>query len=186
MSRHTCGAPVSDEDLVAYWADDLAPEEAERVEGATFACAACAEASQRVERIAGAFRGWIPAVLSAAQLEALREGGLVIEEGRFAPGARREAVFRHGVDLMIHRLGGLDLAGAARVEVTISSESSGETLFFEPFAPFDPVGGEVLIACQRHFAALPADVAFDVRALAEGDAELTRARYLVPHVFAER
>lgn len=74
----------------------------------------------------------------------------------------------------------------ARVEVTVSSESSSETLFVDPLAPFDPARGEVLIACQRHFAAFPPDVVFDVRALAADGAELARARYRVPHEFVAR
>jgi len=51
----------------------------------------------------------------------------------------------------------------------------------------------VLIACQRHFAGLPPDIAFDVRAheavgsAAEpgaGGGPVSLATFLVPHVFA--
>jgi hypothetical protein len=46
-------------------------------------------------------------------------------ENAFAPGERREVEFAPGTDLLIRRLGGLDLSAAERVDVRITQESTG-------------------------------------------------------------
>jgi hypothetical protein len=53
----------------------------------------------------------------------------------------------------------------------------------EPFAPFDRERGEVLVACQQHFAELPPDVVFDVRVIPRGGPPARDVRYVVPHLF---
>ena len=120
-------------------------------------------------------------MISPAQLEALHARGLAIVETAFVAGQRTPVAFAPGVDLLVHRLGGLDLTRAERVEVVVRSESSGVAQ--EPFAPFDRERGEVLIACQRHFDVFPRDVVFDVRVF-RGAAPPETAAYLVPHVFS--
>jgi hypothetical protein len=182
---HTCERPIAWDVLVDYWADDLPGDEAERVEAQLFACGACTATSARVARIAQAMRSAIPPVVSEEDVAALRARGLVVEENRFAPGVRQEARFGAAVDILVHRLGGLDLSRARRVDVTVRIESTGQVILEDLFAPFDPARGEVLIACQRHFAGLPPDVAFDVRThTADGDAPVQT--FLVPHVFESR
>jgi hypothetical protein len=89
--------------------------------------------------------------------------------------------FPADVDVLLHRLGGLDLHRATRVRVRICSESSGVVMFAEEDAPFDRERGEVLIACQRHFAMLPPDVLFEVQPLL-ADGEHPLVRYSVPHL----
>jgi hypothetical protein len=74
------------------------------------------------------------------------------------------------------------LADAERVEVVVRSEAHG-VMVHEAFAPFDRERGEVLIACQRHFASMPRDVAFDVRVHRAGGAEPEVTTYYIPHVF---
>ncbi len=177
----SCTSPLTWQELVDYWAGDLPTPDAERIEEHVFSCASCAEASERVSEIAMAIRGAIPAVISAAEVEGLRRAGLALEEGEFRPGVRQEAVFRPGVDLLIHHLGGLDLAGAERVHVTVRVED-GPVLHEEPFAPFARDKGEVLIACQRHFASMPPNVAFEVR-VHEPTGAREPVTFLVPHTF---
>lgn len=184
MTR-ACAEPVAWSRLVDYWVGDLEAAESDRIEEHLFCCPACSAELARVARVAQVLRTAIPAVLGADQLQELRERGLTIEENPVASGSRREVEFRPGVDLLIHRLQGMDLAGARRVQVTVRSESTGEVFFEDHFAPFDPARGEVLIACQRHFASLPADVVFDVQAHVEdGSGRVSRASFFVPHVFS--
>lgn len=177
----SCSSPVSWEDLVAYWARDLPPAEVERLDEHLMGCGACSEESARVSALAAALHGFVPPVLSGALLATLRQRGLRIEENTFAPGQRKPVVFAAGVDLLIHRLEGFDLSSARRVKVTISVESTGAVLFQDPDAPFDPREG-VLIACQRHFAALPPDTVFEVCAIEASGVERT-ALYTIPHEF---
>lgn len=177
-----CSSPIGSERLVAYWADDLDADDTARVEEHLFGCAACTVEAERIARIAQALRGVIPPVIARAQLEELRARGLTIADTTFAPGVRQAVTFERHVDLMIHHLGGLDLATAERVEVTVRSEATGAVVHADPWAPFDRDRGEVLIACQRHFSHLPHDVVFDVRVhRASGPAAV--ATFVVPHVF---
>jgi len=177
----SCSRPVSWEDLVAYWAGDLAPADVDRLDEHLMGCASCSAESARVCALASAIRGFVPPVVSRATLETLRTRGLRIEENSFAPGQRQPVVFAPTVDLLVHRLGGMDLSNATRVKVTVSVESTGAVLFEDPDAPFDSQEG-VLIACQRHFATLPPDTVFEVRAFEASGAERA-AVYTIPHDF---
>jgi hypothetical protein len=179
---HACLAPIAWERLVDYWAGDLDRAAIDDVEEHLFGCETCSLESARVARIAQALRTAIPPVVTLEQTAELRSRGLVVEENRFEPNERREVVFGRGVDILIHRLGGMDLSSAERVRVDVRIESTGQLVFEEHFAPFDRERGEVLIACQRHFAALPPDVAFEVSVF-EPDGRTSAASFMVPHVF---
>jgi hypothetical protein len=180
-----CAEPIAWQRLVDYWAGDLDSTESDRVEEHLFACEACTTESERVARIAQAFQTAIPAVVGADQLAELRARGLVVEENPVAAGTLREVVFQPGVDVLIHRLHGLDLALAERVQLSVRIESTGDVIFEDHFAPFDRARGEVLVACQRHFSSFPPDVAFEVRAHdPSGRVSLTTFR--VPHVFGAK
>jgi hypothetical protein len=146
-----CAQPVEFGHLVDYWAGDLDSAENDRVEAHLFGCEVCSAEAARVAGIAEAFRNGIPPIVGADQLLALRARGLVIEDNPVEPGIRREVAFPPGVDILLHHLQGLDLAGAERVHVSVRAESTGDLIFEDPFAPFDRERGEVLVACQRHF-----------------------------------
>jgi hypothetical protein len=177
-----CSEPIGWARLVDYFSGDLEVAESDRIEEHLFGCEPCSLEAERAARLAGILRAGIPAVVSAEQVRELRKSGLVIGENPVALGTRELAVFPSGVDILLHRLGGLDLSRAERVQVDVRAESSGEVMFEDHFAPFDRERGEVLIACQRHFASLPADVAFDVRAH-EASGQVSLATFLVPHAY---
>jgi hypothetical protein len=179
----SCQAPLTNEQLVAYWSSDLDAAAHDAIEDHLFACDACFTNAERVAQIAQAVRTSLPPVISQADLEALRAQGLAIVENAFEAGKRQSVAFAAGVDLLIHRLGGLDLGDAERVQVTVRNESGGPVIFEEMFAPFDRERGEVLIACQRHFAAYPPDVVFDVR-VHRAQRAPALATFIIPHLFA--
>ena len=112
----------------------------------------------------------------------LRGSGLAIVENLFEADKRQTVAFERGVDVLIHHLGGLELATAERVQVTVRTESDGTVMFEEMSAPFDRDRGEVLVACQRHFAAYPPDVVIDVRVHRAASAPQL-ATFIIPHVF---
>lgn len=178
----TCASPIGYERLVDYWSRDLSADECDAIETHLFACARCTQMAERVSVLVQAFRTQIPSVISASEVAALRAKGLAIVDNMFVPGERAPVTFGPGIDLLVHHLVGLDLADAERVEVTVRSESHGN-IFEEPFAPFDRERGEVMIACQRHFEALPPDIVFDVRVHRAG-VEPAVSTYLVPHHYA--
>jgi hypothetical protein len=173
---------VTFETLVAYWAGDLGAAESDRVEDHVFACAECTAASARVAAISESLRAIVPPIVSPGRVEELRAHGFQIEDNFVAPGARIEVTFRDQ-DFLIHHLGGLELASAERVKVKVSVEETGSLILEHPSVPFDAKSGEVLIACQPHFAAFPPNIAFDVTAT-DGSGEVRTARYVVAHDFA--
>lgn len=177
-----CARPIAWADLVDYWAGELDAAEIDRIDEHLFGCEQCSALSQRLAQIAAALRHSPPPVVGAADVEALRARGLVVEDNVFSPGEVKTARFRAGVDVMIHRLSGLDLTHVERVSVRVGFESSGALQLEDHFVPFDRERGEVWIACHRHFAALPPDVVFEVRVHHDGGTT-TSARYSVPHTY---
>ena len=178
-----CESPVAFETLVAYWSGDLTPAESDSVDEHVMSCASCTAASARVSAIAEAVRAQIPNVLSRDLLGQLRSRGLNVVDNPVKPGERKLAVFSHGIDILLHRLGGLDLARAERVDVTVKVEETGEIIFHTTNAPFDREAGEILIACQRHFDVFPPNVVFEVVSRDPSQQE-TRTVYTVPHAYA--
>jgi anti-sigma factor RsiW len=179
-----CPSAVPWERLVDYWAGDLAPDDESAIEDHLMGCEACTAASSRVAAVTEAIRAMIPLVVTREMVDALRARGYRVQEGRFAPGDRREVVFPEDVDLMIFHLAGLDLAGVARLDMTMRSEGSADVLTAVEDAPFDREAGEVLLCCQRHFASFPPDVVAELRLHpAAGEPQL--AAYTILHRFAK-
>jgi hypothetical protein len=170
------------ETLVSYWADDLSPEELERVDEHLMSCAECTATSERVAAIVSAVRAIVPPIVSDALVVALRARGKRIVDNRMLPGERRAVIFGHGIDILLHRLGGMDLSRADRVRVTLRIESTGDVVFDDPSAHFERATGEVLIACQSHFRTFPPDCIFEIRAHEPSGTE-TMAVYAIPHTF---
>jgi hypothetical protein len=179
----SCTTPLTDEQLVAYWADDVDAAELERIEEHLFACASCVARAARVQRIAAFFRSSLPSVIGSADVDALRAAGKTVVENTFAAGQRTHVRFESRYDLMIHHLAGLDLSTVDRVDVIVRSES-GPTISEDFCAPFDRERGEVLIACQRHYAVLPPDIVIDVR-VHRPSAPVATATYFLPHEFVQ-
>ena len=177
-----CRSPVPWETFVAYFAGDLGADEETELEGHLFGCAACAGEAARVASITETLRGMIPAVLTHEQLTALRDRGLRVRDTSLAPGDRREEHFPRDADLLIVHLGGLALPAGTRVSVTVRAEEDEKVLVSVPDAPFDPGSGEILLCCQRHFAALPSDIVVDVE-LHEAGAGAQSMRYALRHQF---
>jgi hypothetical protein len=178
----SCQSPIAFETFVAYWAGDLASHESDAVEEHVMGCASCAEASARVAAVTEAIRAQIPPMLSPEDLAKLRERGVRVVDNPVRPGERNPVAFPPGVDVLLHRLGGLALSRATRVGVTVGVERTGDVIFQNDDAPFDREAGEVLIACQKHFSAFPPDIVFSVRVRDETGHESVSV-YTVPHEF---
>jgi hypothetical protein len=178
-----CAAPVAFADLVAYWAGDVDAAAGEQLEEHLMGCAACTRASARVAALSERLRALVPPLLSRAKLQQLQRKGLRIVENPMRPGERREVLFPRGVDILLHRLGGLDLAQATQVRFVLRAEGSEQTLLTVEEAPFDRDAGELLLACSLHYAAMPPDTVAEVRATdVHGDETLTA--YTILHRFA--
>jgi hypothetical protein len=181
----TCNAPIGWEALVAYWADDADAAETDRIDEHLLGCEPCSAESARVAAVAGAVRSILPPFLDHARLELLRAQGHRIRENSVQPDERKPVVFPADSDLLVHKLKGLDLTGASTVGISITVEETGELLLAEPTVPFDRDSGEVLIACQPHFAGYPPNVIAEVRTSDASGSQRT-VRYPLPHIFEAR
>ena len=174
--------PISWETFVAYWARDLSPEQEASLEEHVMGCATCTTLSERVAGITESLRRLLPSIIAPEQLTRLGALGVPFQETRLSPGERKSVRFPAGIDISIHRLGGLPLVDAQRVAVEVRVESSGQVILDLPDVPFDRNDGAVLIACQRHFASFPPDILFRVRSFSTSGTE-TRSEYVVLHEF---
>jgi anti-sigma factor RsiW len=178
----TCANPIAWATLVDYWAGDLDDDVTAALEEHLFGCADCTAASARVAAVTEAVRAALPLVVSRRQVEQLRARGTRVRENAFAPGDRRDVEFSPDTDLLIHRLAGLELTGAERVGLRITDESTGALISAVDAVPFDPASGELLVACQRHYAGLPPDTVMAVSIHAPGAPPQT-ATYTILHRF---
>jgi anti-sigma factor RsiW len=179
----SCAHPIPWATLVDYWAGDLDEAETAAIDEHIFGCAVCSATSARVAAVTEAVREALPPVVSRARVDKLRASGLRVRENAFLPGVRSEVDFTSDTDLLIHRLEGLALADAARVDVSITSESTGQEISALDAVPFDAATGTVLVACQRHYAALPHDTVMTVSIHAPSAPARTArtARYTILH-----
>ena len=168
---------VSWEELVDYWAGEGDPE---RIDEHLFACDECSDRSSRVAGITETLRAELRLVLTPAGRELLVNKGLRVVDNPMQPGERREVPFGGGVDILLHRLA-VDLSRATRVDFTLRDETSGVVIVEVPDAPFDAASGEILVACQRHFAAFPPDNVAEVTI--HGPAPITH-RFTILHRWA--
>jgi hypothetical protein len=170
---------LTNEDLVAYFAGDHPDENV--VEEHLFACAECTREGERTAAITETIRAMIPVVIDHAALARLQGRGVRVLENAVAPEVQSHIVFPTDVDLVVHRLQGLDLKDASRVDVRVYSESTRKELAHVPAAPFDRDAGEIMIACQRHFSVMPPDTVMEV-VVRSPRGETTR-RYPIMHDF---
>ncbi len=182
MTTSVCAHPIAFEALVAYWSGDLPSADEDALELHVMGCAECTASSERVAAVALGVRSSIPPLLTNRLLAKLRARGVRIEENPMVPGERKPVLFRRAVDVLLHRLGGLDLANASEVSVVIRDGDTGNVMYEETPAAFDAATGEVLVACQHHFAAFPNNVVIEVRATRSAD-EPIFAQYMIPHTF---
>lgn len=179
----SCAHPIAWDTLVDYWARDLGDADTAAVEEHFYGCGDCAAAAARVAAVTETLRAALPPVVSRARVEQLRARGVRIRETTFAPGDQRDVRFVADADLLVHRLGGLDLTGAERVSVRISAESTGALIMEVDGPPFEPAEGAVLVACERHNVAFPHDTVMSVSIHVPGDAPPRTATYTIRHLY---
>jgi hypothetical protein len=180
----SCKQPIADATLVDYWADDLAEAELDAVDEHLLGCSACSASSARIAALAGALRLQVPMIMREADIEKLSARGMRIVQNSFNPGERREVEFPAGVDVLLHRLAGLDLQNATRVSFKMSVESTHAVLGELSDAPFDRGSGALLVACRPHYAIFPPDTVADLRVHLE-DGSSRDYRYTILHLFAD-
>jgi hypothetical protein len=178
----TCSHGATAEYWIDFFAGELDEETGGRFEQLLFECANCAAEAERWGEVAGGAGLAVPPVISTDALRALQDRGELMNENAMQPGEHRQAEFPDGGRLLIHRLQGLELARAARVNIALSTPEGAPLVRFED-VPFDRTAGEVLVACQRHFGeSFPEEIVFEVERHVAGQVEVL-ARYVVDHTY---
>jgi Putative zinc-finger len=169
-------------ETVAAWVlSELLPEEAERFEEHYFGCASCFHRALRIEQLAKQLATRLPPLLTSERHAALASGGR-LETVHVAAGQsaqlRLSRVSAVGV-WILHAA----LDGVGRVDLEARS-AEGRLLFAFNDVPFDAERGQVLLACQLHYRALPMDPKMFVQ-LRESDEAGGRelGRYILDHQF---
>lgn len=172
-------------ETVAAWvlgesADD--PGAAERFEEHYFVCDVCLGRAERLQRLIELLRASVPTVLTAERrrdLEALHPGLPAIQ---IEPGERATMRLGPSSELGIFLMRA-PLAHATRVDLE-ATDAKGAALFALKDVPFDPARGEVALACQLHYRALPAPPELHVRlTVAEPGGPRPVVEYILDHEF---
>ncbi len=177
-----CSHGIAAESWIDFFAGELDENAGERLELLLFECTQCAAEAERWGAVAGGAGLAIPPVISTEALRALQDRGERMNENAMQPGEHRRAEFPDGGSLLIHRLGGLELARADRVDLVLSTPEGAPLVRFED-VPFDRATGEVLVACQRHFGeSFPEKIVFGIERHVVDQIEMV-ATYSVDHVY---
>jgi anti-sigma factor RsiW len=171
---------LSPERLVDYLAGLLDAPGDEELEAHLFSCRACALEAEKLFGLAAAVHRAVPPAISVGRFETLSREGRIAEVNTMTPGQVAEARFPPPGQLLVHRLGGSDLSRARRVDVGLL-DLAGRQITHLDNVPFDAARGEVLLACQSHFADLfPADIVFRLEIVLD-DRREEASRYTVLH-----
>ena len=169
------------EDWIDFFANELDPETGERLELLLFECPRCAAEAERWGGIVGSAGAAIPPVIAPDMLRSLQRHGEPMTENVMRPGESRGARFPEGGRLLLHRLQGLDLGSADRVDVALRTPSGTPLMRFED-VPFNRDAGEVIVACQRHVGeSFPANIVFEIERRTDDRVEVL-AEYTVDHL----
>jgi anti-sigma factor RsiW len=168
------------ERLLAFLCGELPDAEQEALEEHLFGCTTCASEVEGLARTIAAVRSATPPVFGRSVLEALQRRAYPLAFNPMRPGQHAEVTYPAPGSLLVHRLSGLDLARARRVDVKLETAAGAPLGLFED-VPFDADHGEVLLACQAHYAEMfPPDVVFVLQAVGTGEPDQL-ARYSVLH-----
>src|SRR5262249_26739605 len=116
-----CLESLTDDALLDWWAGELEPAEARRVERHLLSCGSCSGRAGTIAAVASGTsalvrEGRLPAVLAPVVVERLRRERKRIREYRVAPGGGVQCTVGPDDDVVLARLGA-DFAGVTRVDL---------------------------------------------------------------------
>jgi hypothetical protein len=170
-------------ELVAEWCLGELPEAAaESFEAHYFTCDRCFGQAARMMTAVEHLQASLPPVLTVERRQALEAREPRLQAQRVAAGERATLCLndrqRLGIWVML-----APLAEVTQVDFEARSPE-GELMFALNDVPFDANRGEVVLACQIHYRALPMPTEIHVRLTATGaGASQELGRYILDHQF---
>jgi len=170
------------ETCAAWSLDELSEADAEAFEAHFFGCSHCFAQAQRLQRLVADFRSVVPAFLTKERHQRLAATRRSLPAVHVAPGEQRTIRLGASAPVAIWVMHA-SLSDVERVDFEAHS-TDGTLLFAVPDVPFDRERGEVLLACQIHYRALPMGPDFVGKLSARQGAQ-TRVlgEYVLNHVF---
>lgn len=145
-----CSAPLRDELLIDYWAGDLEPLEAERIEEHLFACDDCAARLENIASVCGgvatlARAGRVSGIISRSILNRLQRDGVHVRFYSLLPGETVACAAFPDDDLVVVALRA-DLENVAAVALSVTAGPDEAPLGEIQEAPVSRLDGEVMWA----------------------------------------
>lgn len=166
-------------ELVDYFSGDLESSREADVEEHLMGCGACTAEGTRISAIASGLRAFLPPLATEAVVLAMRKRGLRVEENPMGPGETTSPVLGPSLDVMIHRLRGVDPAAtSAKVELRVVE--TGDLLVAIDEVP-NLETGDVLLVCSPHYASFPPNIR--ARIITQSAAGESTTEYVIQHRF---
>jgi hypothetical protein len=170
-------------EAIAAWVEGLeAPNEGEALELHLLECGECCAQADRMQQLVATLRGALPPILTEARHRALLAEHATLPATHVEPGQtgvlRLSSAEAVGVWVM-H----CDLTGVTRVDFEARGEL-GQVLLVLKDVPFDAARGQVLLACQLHYRAVPDAQQMRATLRADDGAALRElGQYILDHQF---
>jgi hypothetical protein len=147
----TCANPIGYETLVAYWLNEVPPQDEAALEEHLFACAHCSARLEQLAALAAGVRtaaenGRVSLVVSGGFVEAMQRSGLRLREYRLGPGESVNCTIGADDHAVVSRIRA-PLAGVKRLDLVLASDR-GEQEQRMADIPFDAASGEVIVIPQ--------------------------------------
>ena len=141
-----CARPVTDGELLDWWAGELAPADGRGLEEHLLACDECSSRAGSVRQLARGVgelvrEGALPIAVLPAVVERLHREGRKVREYRVPPGGGVQCTVGPEDDVVLARLVA-DLRDVARLDLVSRVDDGPEERLSD--IPFDPAAGEVM------------------------------------------
>ncbi|HEX6941686.1 MAG TPA: hypothetical protein VF128_02095 [Gemmatimonadaceae bacterium] len=181
----TCDAPISEQTLIDYWANDLADgDETDRLEAHLFACGDCSARLEQLAALGPALatllrEGRIAGIISRTILNRLQREGAHVRMFSLVPGETVPCAIFPGDDLVVTALRA-DFSGIDAL--TLSVTKAGGSLFaqFED-VPVPGAGGEVLWATPAAVVKAMPSMRLEISLASTGATGAEIGRYVLEH-----
>jgi len=143
----TCLRPLSEPELLDWWADALDPARRRSVEEHLLGCGLCSARLATIAELDAGVReivrtGQTPAVVTGDVVERLRREGRTVREYRVPAGGGVLCTVAPHDQVMVTRLSA-DLHGASRIDLVVRIDDAEVQRL--PDIPFDPAAGELVV-----------------------------------------
>lgn len=170
------------ETIAAWCLGEQSDAEAHGFEEHYFSCERCLEQAGRLLRLVRQLHVSLPSVLTPQRRRSLEASRPSLPAARVQAGGRATLSMSAGAPVGIWLLQA-PLAQVTRVDLEART-AEGALVFALPDVPFDAARGEVVLACQLHYRALPGTPELHARLVADGPSGWQPlAEYILDHHF---